>query len=128
MLSSEKNSQREELTYRAKRMRLINNGQTVELSYHDPYTDTDRTRTFWVPSQGGYVRQTTWKRPGTLGLQVCERLDTGGATLTATPDNLAAGNPARISADAGASWQGEILMCEYRAITVQELIDEPIAD
>ena len=74
----------------AKRMRLINNGQTVELSYHDPYTDADRTRTFWVPSQGGYVRQTTWKRPGTLGLQVCERLDTGGATLTATPDNLAA--------------------------------------
>ena len=73
----------------AKRMRLTDNGQTVELSYHDPDTGAYRTRTFYVPPNGGYVRQTTWGRPGTLGQQVCERLSSSGHTLTATPATLA---------------------------------------
>ena len=73
----------------ARRMRLIDNGQTVELTCQDPYTETDWVRTFWVPAHGGYVRQITDERPGTLGYQVCERLGSRGATLTATPDNLA---------------------------------------
>ena len=79
--TDEDNDQTVELSYRAKRMRLVDHGQTVELSYYDLDTRIYRTRTFWVPSQGGYVRQTTWERPGTLGPQVCERLDTGGDTL-----------------------------------------------
>ena len=70
-----------------RRMRLIDNGQTVELSYHDPYTDADRTRTFWVPSQGGYVRQTTdGSAQGPWDWQVCERLrHDGGDTLYSDP-------------------------------------------
>lgn len=45
------------------------------------------TRTFWVPSHGGYVRDVT-DQPGTLGPQVCECLDSMGRTLTATPETL----------------------------------------
>ena len=74
----------------AQRMRLIDHGWNVELEYHDRFSGEDVSRVFWVPTGGGHVRQTTWKRPGVLGDQVCERLSSRGHTLWATPDTLSA--------------------------------------
>ena len=71
-----------------RRMELIDNGGTVRLTYYHPH-DGFVSRIYWVPAHGGYVHQTTWERPGTLGFQVCERLSSMGNTLWATPDNLA---------------------------------------
>ena len=74
----------------AKRMKLTELADSVLMEYHDPLFGLDRWEEFWVPSSGGYVRRITCEREGTMGYQVCERLGSSGATLTATPDNLAA--------------------------------------
>ena len=68
-------------------MRLVDNAGSVRLTYHDRFTDTEVSRTFWVSSGGGYVREHANMVWG--GQQVCERLSTRGNTLWATPDNLA---------------------------------------
>lgn len=46
------------------------------------------TREFWVPSHGGYVREISEGRPGTLGYQVCDRLSHSGSTLETTEEAL----------------------------------------
>jgi hypothetical protein len=51
--------------------------------------DKGQERVFWVPSRGGYIYEVTPSRPGTSGLQVCDRLTHSGSTLyTSTPDRL----------------------------------------
>jgi len=40
-----------------------------------------RTHTYWAPVSGGYVREVSEERPGTLGDQVCEHLASTGSTL-----------------------------------------------
>jgi len=42
-------------------------------------------RRFWAPSEGGYVRRVSDSHPGTLGQQVCQRLERSGSTLSWTP-------------------------------------------
>ena len=44
------------------------------------------TREFWCPFSGGYVRQIDAAHPGTLGWQVCERLESAGSTLYCDPE------------------------------------------
>ena len=60
---------------------------SIRLRYTDDFGDTS-VREFWVPSGGGYVREVDTKRPGTLGAQVCERLESRGNTLSATRETL----------------------------------------
>lgn len=50
--------------------------------------DGDRIREFWVPYQGGYVREVDELHPGTLARQVCRCLDHRGDTLTSTREHL----------------------------------------
>jgi hypothetical protein len=45
-------------------------------------------REFWVPSNGGYVREIDAQHPGTLGQQVCGFLSSQGYTLSANRDEL----------------------------------------
>jgi hypothetical protein len=52
---------------------------------------TGRTREYWCPSGGGYVREITESRPGTLGLQVAADLSHAG-------DMLSVGSPAELPA------------------------------
>lgn len=45
---------------------------------------------YWTPLAGGYVRETTEQRPGTLGFQVCRGLaHTGSALHRSAGDSLA---------------------------------------
>ena len=61
---------------------------------HDIHTDDcglgarGAERTFWVPINGGYVRETAEERPGTLGWQVCGGLYHTGSTLEAGRETL----------------------------------------
>ncbi len=41
-------------------------------------------RTYWTPSGGGYVREISRTRPGTLGHHVCDRLAHMGSTLSSS--------------------------------------------
>lgn len=43
---------------------------------------------YWCPQGGGYVRLTTPNFPGTLGRQVCDRLQTQGSTLSCRGERL----------------------------------------
>ena len=52
------------------------------IRYHDRIECTDIERTFWIPDRGGYIRERI------SGRQVCERLNTMGNTLTATPESF----------------------------------------
>jgi len=45
-------------------------------------------RTYWAPDTGGYVYEESPGHPGTLGLQVGERLYNGGSCLTCSGDDL----------------------------------------
>jgi hypothetical protein len=45
-------------------------------------------RHFWVPSNGGYVREVSSDAPGVLGSQVCDRLSNRGNTLSSSADGL----------------------------------------
>jgi hypothetical protein len=54
----------------------------------DKVEDREVERRFWVPPGGGYVREVSEKKPGTLGNQVCARLSNRGPTLWATRDTL----------------------------------------
>jgi len=53
---------------------------TPRLIVHADNEVTFRGRTYWAPSKGGYVRDTT-RHPGTLGPQVCYGLRRLGDTL-----------------------------------------------
>jgi hypothetical protein len=53
-------------------------------------TATGIRREFWAPSDGGYVREISESRPGTLGMQVCDGLVHRGSTLTCGPTGLLA--------------------------------------
>ena len=72
----------------AKRMTILDYGQTVFLEYDCPYSSSRRYYTFWVPYSGGYVRRINATHLGTSGAQVCERLSSSGNTLWSTPENL----------------------------------------
>ena len=56
---------------------------SIRLRYTDDFGDTS-VREFWVPSDGGYVREVDTQHPGTLGAQVCQRLESRGSTLSST--------------------------------------------
>lgn len=43
--------------------------------------EVQRTREFWAPSSGGYVRELREGKPGTLSPQVCRGLSAQGDTL-----------------------------------------------
>jgi hypothetical protein len=60
---------------------------TVCLRWEDDFGH-DTVREFWAPSNGGYVREIDNQHPGTLGVQVCDRLAHSGYTLSARPDTL----------------------------------------
>ncbi|MFB6412790.1 hypothetical protein [Edwardsiella piscicida] len=49
---------------------------------------TGEAFTFWMPSDGGYVRRTFPDRPGTLGVQICDGGKTMGNTISATPETF----------------------------------------
>lgn len=70
------------------RRRIWQDGDSVVLRDHDDYENCDYERWFWVPPNGGYIREISEDRPGTLGEQVCGYLEHGGWTLTASRDNL----------------------------------------
>lgn len=53
----------------------------VTLTAIDPYTEELRTRVFWVPTRGGYVREGT--EHSAEDAQVCAGLSRHGITLTA---------------------------------------------
>lgn len=54
---------------------------TLTVLADGPLGDAGQTREFWMPDGGGYVRETSERRPGTLGLQVCGGLSGSGSTL-----------------------------------------------
>ena len=64
----------------------------AESDHHVILTDTATglQREFWVPLGGGYVREISESRPGTMGLQVCYGLVHSGDTLTCGPTGLLA--------------------------------------
>ena len=79
----------------AKRMRLIDNGASVHLTYYDLATREEVKRFFWINGKSGYVRE----KATDIGArddwdfghrQVCERLSHRGTTLIANTDNLGA--------------------------------------
>jgi hypothetical protein len=74
-------------TTRSRRIWQI--GSSVYLRTEDEYGEA-MVREFWVPEGGGYVREISTNRPGTLGLQVCEWLAHSGNTLTSSRDGLLA--------------------------------------
>ena len=86
------------MTRQAPRYRVTSDGHTVTLTSSDPtvcaalgvYDSETVERTYWVPGcyPVGYVREVTPTRPGTLGHQVCERLQHGGNTLVSSPEAL----------------------------------------
>ena len=61
------------------RSKITHAHATVSLSYDDIFGERIR-RTFWVPVDGGYVREN--------GKQVCERLSCSGSTLISTRATL----------------------------------------
>ena len=69
--------------------RIIDHGLTVHLTVYSLGYSEQGTRTFWVPEDGGYVRETTDARRGTVGVHICQYLLSTGLVLFATPNNLA---------------------------------------
>lgn len=73
------------------RMRLTESGDNRCVLEHDaddwsdPLGPDRVVREFWAPSDGGYIREITEDRPGTLGYQVCDCLDGLGNTLEWRP-------------------------------------------
>lgn len=68
--------------------RVRRDGVDVVLTDYNEFEDREYERRFWVPPNGGYVREVTAERPGTLGAQVCKGLSNRGVTLWAERDNL----------------------------------------
>ena len=65
------------MNHRSPRYRVIENGPTeCTLRFAD-----GREQHYWCPSGGGYVREVTEHRYGTLGDQVCDQLGRSGSTL-----------------------------------------------
>jgi hypothetical protein len=62
------------------RIETTDNGN-VKITYTDYWTDEDRTRTFFCPDEGGYVRE--WLKHGN-NTQVCDQLAHRGPTLRCT--------------------------------------------
>jgi hypothetical protein len=63
------------------RASIRQDGADVVLRCTDPYTGERQERRFWCPQGGGYVREVTDIRPGTLGQQVCDGLAYRGSAL-----------------------------------------------
>jgi hypothetical protein len=59
------------------------NGNTVLLTclLDSDLGEAGTERTFWMPSERGYVHEISDGRPGTLGQQVCQRLSGSGSCL-----------------------------------------------
>jgi hypothetical protein len=77
------------MTNQLNRAQIRQDGSEVVLQYTDPMTGDDIVRRFWAPAGGGYVREVTAHRPGTLGHQVCSGLSHRGGTLSVgSPDDL----------------------------------------
>ena len=79
----------------AKRMRLIDNGASVHLTYYNLDTGEEVRRFFWVGGKSGYVREKSTdvrsNEDWYLGhKKVCNRLSYRGNRLIANTDNLAA--------------------------------------
>jgi hypothetical protein len=71
------------------RAAIRQDGNEVVLRCTDPMSGERIERRFWAPPSGGYVREVSDSRPGTLGNQVCSGLALRGRTLSvATPDQL----------------------------------------
>jgi hypothetical protein len=47
---------------------------------------------YWAPSGGGYIREISSDRPGTLGQQVCRRLHSTGDCLEYVPGYASVGD------------------------------------
>lgn len=67
--------------------RIWTDGGVVCLRTEDCLGDTV-IRQFWVPANGGYVREVDDQHPGTLGQQVCVGLADRGPTLAAESATL----------------------------------------
>ena len=79
------------MTNHPNRAAIRQDGTEVVLRCADPLTGERIERRFWAPPSGGYVREVTAQRPGTLGQQVCSGLSHRGSTMqVSTPDNLLA--------------------------------------
>jgi hypothetical protein len=73
------------------RAAIRQDGSEVVLRCNDDLTGERIERRFWAPPSGGYVREVTAQRPGTLGQQVCGGLSHRGNTLSVnSPDQLMA--------------------------------------
>jgi hypothetical protein len=69
--------------------RIQQDGSEVVLTGACLYTGEPVERRFWAPPSGGYVREVTNSRPGTLGQQVCAGLTDRGSTLhVSAPEKL----------------------------------------
>lgn len=64
--------------------------ETVFLRDVDDMTGEEWVREFWVPANGGYVREIDARHPGTLGRQVCRKLSYTGSALETTRAGLLA--------------------------------------
>jgi hypothetical protein len=54
----------------------------------EDFAGRDLIREFWVPGNGGYVREVTSRRSGVLGQQISGGLSHSGWTLTSSPKGL----------------------------------------
>jgi hypothetical protein len=70
------------MTSHTNRAAINQDGSEVVLRCADSLTGGRVERRFWVAPGGGYVREVTAARPGTLGQQVCARLAHMGGTLS----------------------------------------------
>jgi len=77
------------MTNHPNRAAIRQDGSEVVLRCTDDMTGERVERRFWCPPSGGYVREVTASRPGTLGQQVCAGLTHRGGTLSVrTPADL----------------------------------------
>lgn len=64
------------------RAAIRQDGSEVVLRCHDQFSGERIERRFWAPPSGGYVREVSTAKPGTLGQQVCGGLSHRGSTLS----------------------------------------------
>jgi hypothetical protein len=87
--SPDHQGQEQQMTNHPNRAAIRQDGSEVVLRCTDNLTGERIERRFWAPPGGGYVREVTAARPGTLGQQVCAGLAHMGGTLSVkTPADL----------------------------------------
>lgn len=69
------------MTNHPNRAAIRQDGNEVVLRCIDPDSGERVERRFWAPQSGGYVREVSDGKPGTLGQQVCDGLAHRGNTL-----------------------------------------------